>query len=71
VCIDFDDRPEGRFLENIQYKMFPELKDTLVFKGEWEKYFQNKTYRELIGIYRPHYSLDKKWRLYYEVKVLE
>ena len=71
VCIDFDHRPEGRFLENFQHKMFPELKDTLVFKGEWEKYYHNKTYRELIGIYPPQYSLVEKWRLYYEVKILE
>ncbi|MDX1446928.1 hypothetical protein [Lishizhenia sp.] len=71
VCIDFDNRPEGRFLENFQRKMFPELKETLVFEDEWSKDYNSKTYKELIGIHPPQHSLVKKWRLYYEVKVLK
>lgn len=69
LYIDFEEKPEGTFLVNFQRKMFPKLKETLVFEDEWRKIYNNKDYKEIIEIYPAAYSIVNKWRLYYEVKV--
>lgn len=69
LYIDFEEKPEGAFLVNFQRKMFPKLKETLVFEDEWRKTYYNNSFTELIQTSHLVYSLVKKWRLYYEVKV--